>query len=218
MAYGETEKATGVRARQKAETRGRILQAALNAFAERGFEGASVRDIAEVAGVNHGLIKYHFKDKDRLWKAAVDFLFMRLNEEVATPEEEQSLSPRKRLYKWVQRYVRYCAKHPEHARIMVQESIRDSDRLKWAVETHIKPGHQAFRLSVNEQTGEELYPEIPRVSLIYMMVAAAQTPFMLGAEVKHIYDVDVYDEAFVDQHAEAIFELLFGRMLPEDEV
>ena len=120
MAYGGDAKTKGVRAKQKAETRARILQAALNAFAERGFEGASVRDIAAAANVNHGLIKYHFTDKDRLWKAAVGFLFERLDAEVTPTPEEENLPRRERLHAWVRRYVRYCARHPEHARIMVQ--------------------------------------------------------------------------------------------------
>ena len=211
MAYGDAAKSTGVRAKQKAETRQKILEAALKAFSERGFEGASVRDIASVAGVNHGLIKYHFEDKDRLWKAAVDFLFERLNSEVAGTEEENKLPPRERLRAWVRRYVHYCARHPEHARIMVQESIRDSDRLKWAVDVHIKLGHESFRSSVSRSMDSSLYPDIPLCSMIYSLVAAAQTPFMLGSEVKHIYNVDVYDEAFIDQHADAVFELFFNR-------
>ena len=210
MAYGAAAKTTGVRAKQKAETRQKILQAALEAFAERGFEGASVRDIATAAGVNHGLIKYHYEDKDRLWKAAVDFLFQRLEAELAGPKDADEMSPEESVRAWVHRYVKYCARHPEHARIMVQESIRDSDRLKWAVKKHIKRGHQSFREAAESGSPFGSSPEIPQSSMIYILVAAAQTPFMLGSEVKHIYNVNVYDDAFVEQHADAVFELLFG--------
>src|SRR5438128_918554 len=55
------------------ETRRAILDAALNEFAERGFEGASVRRIGERAGLEYTLITYHFKNKDTLWRAvAID--------------------------------------------------------------------------------------------------------------------------------------------------
>jgi AcrR family transcriptional regulator len=50
----------------------RILSAALSAFAERGFEGATTREIAAAAGVPHGLITYHYESKQALWEAAVD--------------------------------------------------------------------------------------------------------------------------------------------------
>lgn len=205
----EVGKPRGPRERQKAETRNRILQAALEAFAARGFEGASLRDVAAAADVNHGLIKYHFQDKDRLWKAAVDYLFDRLHSELEPPADEDDLPPLESLRAWVHRYVRYCARHPEHARIMVQESIRDSDRLKWAVEHHIRLDHQPLVEGMQNNKDLGIYPDIPAYSLVYILTASAQNLFMLAAEVKHLYGVDVHDDAVVEAHAEAIFNMLF---------
>lgn len=204
----------GPRARQKAETRARILQCALDAFAERGFEGASVRDIAAAAGVNHGLIKYHFEDKDRLWKAAVDFLFERLRREMEPPEGEEDLTALGQLKAWIRRYVHYCARHPEHARIMVQESIRDSDRLNWAAEKHIKPDHDRFAPLNELYMRKGIYPRVPVHSITYVLVAAAQTIFMLGPEVQRVYGIDVTDPAAIDAHADAILTLFFHHQAP----
>jgi TetR/AcrR family transcriptional regulator, regulator of cefoperazone and chloramphenicol sensitivity len=50
--------------------RERLLGAALQLFAERGFTKASTREIAAAAGVNIGLISYYFGDKQGLYKAA----------------------------------------------------------------------------------------------------------------------------------------------------
>lgn len=44
-----------------------ILEAALHEFAEKGFNGASTRSIANYAGVAHGLMYYYFKDKKTLF-------------------------------------------------------------------------------------------------------------------------------------------------------
>ncbi len=57
---------------EAAPARERILDAALAAFAERGFDGATTRAIAAAAGVNLGLIPYYFADKQGLWREAVD--------------------------------------------------------------------------------------------------------------------------------------------------
>lgn len=52
-------------------TRDAILDAALELFAERGFDGASVRAIAARAGVDPGLIRHFFGDKESLFIATV---------------------------------------------------------------------------------------------------------------------------------------------------
>ena len=59
------------------ETRRAILDAALDLFSERSFDGASTRAIAELAGVTQPLLNYHFAGKEELWRAAVDDLFER---------------------------------------------------------------------------------------------------------------------------------------------
>ncbi len=50
------------------ETKAQIMRAAIRLFTERGYEGASVREIAFAAGVNIGLIRYHFGHKADLYR------------------------------------------------------------------------------------------------------------------------------------------------------
>jgi AcrR family transcriptional regulator len=54
------------------ETRSRILEAAFQCLAARGYARLNVRDIAKDAGVNHALISYYFGGKDRLVIAVLD--------------------------------------------------------------------------------------------------------------------------------------------------
>lgn len=209
MTISEKRESLGVREKQKDETKEKILLAALEVFAERGFEGASVREIATRAGIIHGLIKYHFENKNRLWREAVNWLFERQANEMRDPPGYAELSPFERARSWIRRYVHYSAKHPEHARIMVQESIRDSDRLRWAVETHIKPAHEAVYRNINEFKASGVYPEISKHSLIYIITAAAQAPFMLSAELQLSEGLDPTSEKEIDAYADALWHFLF---------
>jgi AcrR family transcriptional regulator len=54
------------------DTRSRILEAAFQCLAARGYASLNVRDIAKDAGVNHALISYYFGGKDRLVIAVLD--------------------------------------------------------------------------------------------------------------------------------------------------
>src|SRR5687767_2010876 len=54
-------------------TRQRLLEAAGQTFADKGFRGATVRHICKRAGANVAAVKYHFGDKEKLYSAAVRY-------------------------------------------------------------------------------------------------------------------------------------------------
>jgi AcrR family transcriptional regulator len=56
-----------------ADTRGQILDAARAAFGERGFDGATMRDIAARAGVDPALVHHYYGTKQQLFMAAMQF-------------------------------------------------------------------------------------------------------------------------------------------------
>ena len=54
------------------ESTERILDAARGEFAQRGFGGARLQDIAEHAGLTHPTLLYHFGSKERLYAAVIE--------------------------------------------------------------------------------------------------------------------------------------------------
>lgn len=60
------------RRRSGADTREQVLAAARAAFAERGYDGATVRHIAERAGVDAAMVHHWFGSKDALFTASLD--------------------------------------------------------------------------------------------------------------------------------------------------
>lgn len=57
---------------RRTDTRERILEVAAHLFAERGFAGTSIRDIADALGVTKAALYYHFASKDDILQAIVD--------------------------------------------------------------------------------------------------------------------------------------------------
>jgi AcrR family transcriptional regulator len=54
------------------ERRAQILEAALKVFAEKGFKGATNKDIADAAGISPGLIYFYFENKEDLFFAILE--------------------------------------------------------------------------------------------------------------------------------------------------
>jgi TetR/AcrR family transcriptional regulator, regulator of cefoperazone and chloramphenicol sensitivity len=76
------------------ETRARIVTAALKMFGERGFEAASTRDIATIAGVNAPALQYYFDNKEGVYLACVEHILERIWQHMAQVVEgaEQALA------------------------------------------------------------------------------------------------------------------------------
>ncbi|MEM1230583.1 MAG: TetR/AcrR family transcriptional regulator [Pseudomonadota bacterium] len=199
------------RPKDPAGNRAAILQGALEEFALRGYDGATTRAIAARTGLTHGMIRYHFKTKEGLWLAAVAHLFARLNRAVVLSADElQRLEGGDLdiLRDWLKRYVRYCAEHPEHARIMMQESVAPTPRLRRAIRQHVAPAHRQLKALIESLQARRVLPaDAPPESIIYMITGACQNLFALAPEPKISLGYDALSDAAVDAHAEAVVAL-----------
>jgi AcrR family transcriptional regulator len=195
------------REKQREATRERIVEAAAEAFAELGFRGASTRQIARRAGTNQGLITYHFRSKDELWRAAADRIFgllrTSLGESVAGLETHD---PRERAREAIRRYVRFAAAHPELFRLMVEEGKSGEARMRWLVETHLAPIYEVFARAggtLGPGTGAGLAPH-----LYYVLAGASSLIFAVAPECRTLTGLDPTTPEAVEAHAELVARLL----------
>lgn len=197
-----------VRAQQLQSTRAGILQSALIHFARHGYEGASLRDIAADADVNHGMIRHIYGSKEEVWRAAITFLFDRLDREVNLDDEIQAgHSDRELFTTYVHRYVSYCARHPEHARIMIQQSGRVGPTLDWAVRRFIRARHRVAGPMIERLRAKGELPDVDAYSLAFSLAASCQMYFVLAPEVKSLAARDVFRREQVARHARAVVQI-----------
>jgi AcrR family transcriptional regulator len=198
-----------MRVRQKEATRANILEAALHEFSTHGFDGTSTRAIAERAQVHHALIKYHFQSKDALWRAAVTFLFERQLEQVQhSPKLEDYADKKEYARAMLRQRVQYWAQHSDHARLMVQESCRDTERFRWMVDTFIVRTSESSGNFVQWMQDEGLVPPASLPALVYILVGAAQLFYTLAPEVQRVWGIDPSNKAAIEAHTDALVRLV----------
>ena len=189
------------------ETRSRIVAAAVTAFANRGFEAASTREIARQAGVEQGLLTYHFRNKDALWRAAADQVFDTLRESVVerlTAAGEVSSDERAR--ELIRTYVRTMAAHPEFFRFIVDQGHRFDERTEWLVDTHIRPAFEMMiQLGLLRVAGGD-ERKLPHA--LFALLGASTLIFSVPANCQRLTGVDPRDPEAIDAHADFVAALL----------
>lgn len=104
------------------DLRAALLEVAVQAIAERGLGGLSLRDCARRLGVSHAAPYRHFPDKDHLLSAIAGqgFAWLTAAGEAAMEGIED---PDARLRAYGVAYVRFAVEHPEHLRVMFAAEI-----------------------------------------------------------------------------------------------
>jgi AcrR family transcriptional regulator len=100
-------------------TRERIVKAAERLFAERGYDGTSVRAIVAKARVNQAAINYHFDGKDGLYREVLRAAFRALTEDqLAHAKDMKSMSREEALGEFIRRQLHPLMARDEYSRHM----------------------------------------------------------------------------------------------------
>jgi AcrR family transcriptional regulator len=193
------------RAEQRDATRQRIVDSAVETFAEHGYGASSTRDIATRAGVTQGLLTYHFASKDDLWRVAADQVFSGLVAALPVREPHSRREEnRTDVRAAIRSYVRFAADHPELFHFMVDAGRHDDDRMRWLVDTHLAPFFAGLQALGGPTRGGavKLAPHA-----YYALAGAASLIFAVAPECAALTGTDPRSAASVKRHADLIADL-----------
>lgn len=142
--------------------RQRLLEAAGEIFAEKGFKGATVREIIDRAGVNIAAVNYYFRDKERLYIEAVKHgACVEADEHLSWPD---GTAPAVKLADFIRFHVVRLldpVKPAWHARLIMRELTQPSAACTELVGDYIEPKSQILGGILKEL----LPPDTPRQKL-----------------------------------------------------
>ena len=184
-----------------------IVDAGIAAFAEHGFDATSTREIARRAGIEQGLLTYHFPSKQALWYASADQIFSALTAYIDnTLASLQALDGRERARLGIREMVRYLAVHPEIFRFLVDAGNRSDEMMAWLVDSHLKPRFD-FMLNEGVVQVRNLDPTLAGHAF-FALSGAASLIFAVAPACQRLTGIDASAQSAVDAHAEFLAELM----------
>jgi AcrR family transcriptional regulator len=182
----------------------RLLEAALECFSTLGFEGASARRIERLAGVERGLVSYHFGSKQNLWNEAVDRLYGQFTKEVESLRDAlRDVAPHERGVAMLMAYARFNARNPAFFRILVLEGYVQTERSE-RLAGHLRRTMTMF----SEVTAISIPMPLDTAIRWFQLLGAAGAMFALPAHAKPTFGELLYDPQFIDRSA-ALFAAIY---------
>jgi TetR/AcrR family transcriptional regulator len=136
-----------------AESRERILEAALKEFSAKGLAGARTEQIAAAAGVNKALLYYYFASKEKLYAAALEWVAMRVRESSMAALQRETSAGERVLRAALNHFDRILTQR-EFQSMMQQEMMRlhkgEDAAIDVLVEKIFRPLHATFQATVEE--------------------------------------------------------------------
>ena len=125
------------------ETRQRLLEAAGEVFAERGFRAATVRDICQRATANIAAVNYYFGDKERLYTAVLQYAFgCALERYPVLLDLDGQASPEQRLRAFIRSFMLRCLGEGSPAwlgKLMAREMAEPTHALDILIQEAFRP-------------------------------------------------------------------------------
>jgi TetR/AcrR family transcriptional regulator len=192
------------------ETRRAIMDAALNEFAERGFDGASMRHIGDRAGLEYTLITYHFRTKDALWRAVAEDAFAQIEEkwDKAIPADSQ-MSPADRVREEFRTFLQFTIEHTAFHHFMLRENQVSGPRLAWLLENVLLKTRERILPQIRAaQADGALIKGDPNL-LYYMLIGMTSVLSSLKGEMSETIGFSIDNSRAVNRYWKLIEQAVF---------
>jgi len=182
------------------EARAKILAAAEQLFAEHGFAGVGIRQIAAAAGVNGAMIHYYFGNKESLYRAIIENAASTVRGLIAEAISSAT-TLEERLTRFVKAYAGYLFGHPHLARILSREMLAGGKHIMEIIPKYATTNYGMLREAMAEgiRGGElrDIDVDLAPISLIGMIIVFQLIRPLIAIGLGKIQ----YDDRFIERLA-----------------
>lgn len=152
--------------------RERIIAAAEQEFAQHGYRGATIQNIAERAELPKSNVLYYFSNKKRIYYALLDDILARWNAVLADIRPEDD--PAQALEGFIRTKVEMSRRFPVASRLFAQEIIQGAPFLEGHLRTSMRDWVRERASVIQQWIDEGRMARVDPVQLIFLIWSSTQ--------------------------------------------
>ena len=201
-----TPPASPVARRRKKLRKEEIVAEATRLFAERGYEGASMGDLAERVGLRKASLFHHFPSKDVLYTTVLEQLLGAVKAAILTAAMSDG-SFEQRLDALTDAITTTLGASPHAARLLIREAMDLGpvmrDRLARTINDVLSASLEFAKAG---QRDGDFNPEMDAAQIIVSLIGVHFMPFVIGDVVERFMGTSPFHAAFLEERKAAVRE------------
>jgi AcrR family transcriptional regulator len=170
-----------------------IINTAEKLFSCKGYDGASVRDIAEEAGINVAMISYYFGSKEKLMQAIIQERTNNIRIKIESLIKDETLDPFRKISILVDDYIQRIVEKQQFHKIMMYEQVLQKNPVVTGLLNELKTSN-ANLIEKLIKEGQEKGVFKMEVDVVFMMNT------MFGTVMQTLMNKDYYRDFNKLQH------------------
>lgn len=179
-------------------TEEKIKEAARRIFLKKGFEGATIRDISQEAGLNCALMNYYFRSKEKLFASVFEEMLHLFFQGMITVLNKP-ISLKEKIIELIEHDFQTFKRNPSLCIFVLNELHRDPDQLINIIQTAKTQAVLLFELQLKEAIDQGFVRPVNIQHVLSLLLSNTQFIFLGKAITMSTWQMD--EEAF-DTYAE----------------
>jgi TetR/AcrR family transcriptional regulator len=174
-----------------------IIDAARKVFQEKGYRGATMRDIASEANINMAMLHYYFRSKDNLFYMVFDDAFRMLYQKIDQIITDEKIDIFEKIRIIVSEYISFFDINPYLPQFIMGEVIRNPEKIGQRIRSTINPlvTFKVFSDQLQEQHKKGTIREISVYSLVLKIISLCVFPALARSVISEIIGFETIDMA-----------------------
>ncbi len=206
-----------MRERNPQKSKAAILTAAENEFAEKGFFGARIDEIANRADINKRMIYAYFGDKEKLYHQVLLNTYSKM-EEIENNLVKQNLKGKNLIEKIISSYFDFLYNNPNFVNILMWENLNKGKHLKSLESSTLQRKTIKYFIDMIEQGKKDgvFYEKIDSYQTVLSMITTCFANFSNQYTLSKLFNTDLTQKEIIEVRKQHTISLISSYLIKEN--